>query len=175
MGGVVEMAKPVLMIVAPVNFRDEECLRPKAVLQGIGSRVTIASKGVRQARGMLGATLAVDKDIADVNVSDYAAVVFVGGSGASVYFNDPRVISIAKQASREGKIIGAICIAPSILANAGLLQGRKATAYPSEEQNLRAKGAIYTGEDVTVDGKIITAKGPHAAAAFGEALAKALK
>ena len=50
----------------------------------------------------------------------------------------------------------------------------RATAFPDREDDLRARGAIWTGEPVTVDGRIITGNGPEAASAFGETVAEAL-
>jgi len=166
--------KKVLMIVAPTNFRDEEFLKPKEILGDAGASVTIASKGVKVARGMLGASVGVDLDLSKVDVKTYDAVVFVGGTGAEVYFNDSTALKIAKDAYDQGKVVAAICIAPSILANAGVLDGKSATAFPSEASNLEEKGARYTGDSVTVDGKIITGKGPEAASQFGNEIAKAL-
>jgi len=65
--------------------------------------------------------------------------------------------------------VGAICMAPSILANAGILTGRRVTVFPSEEDNLRAKGAEIISSYVTVDGKIVTGSGPYAAKEFAYA------
>jgi len=166
--------KKVLMIIAPKNFRDEELLRPKEILEKAKANVTIASKGVKTAKGMLGSSVSVDLDLSQVNVKDYDAIVFVGGTGAEVYFNDSKALKIAKEAYEQDKVVAAICIAPSILANAGILEGKQATAFPSEASNLEANGARYTGEAVTIDGRIITAKGPEAASQFGNAIAKAL-
>lgn len=167
--------KKVLMVIAPKNFRDEELLEPKAVFEKAGANVTVASKGTKTATGMLGAKSAVDIDISDANVLQYDAVVFVGGTGSAIYFNDSTAQSLAKKAHSEGKIVAAICIAPSILANAGLLEGKNATSWPSEQQNIEANGGSYTGELVTQDGKIITAKGPQAATQFGKKILEALK
>lgn len=167
--------KKIVMIIAPKNFRDEELLQPKEILEKAGAKITIASKGVKSATGMFGTKVNVDIDISEVKLAEYDAIIFVGGTGSSIYFNDSTAHSIAKEAIAKGKVLGAICIAPSTLANAGVLKGKRATAWPSEADNLRAKGAEYTGEAVTVDGRIITAKGPEAARKFGEAIAKALK
>jgi protease I len=167
-------SKKVLMIVAPANFRDEELLRPKEILEKAKAKITIASKGVKTAKGMLGSSVSVDLDLGQVDVKNYDAIVFVGGTGAEVYFNDSTALKIAREAYEQGKIVAAICIAPSILANAGILEGKQATAFPSEASNLEANGASYTGEAVTIDGRIITAKGPEAASQFGNAIAKAL-
>ena len=72
------------------------------------------------------------------------------------------------------RLLAAICIAPTTLAHAGLLDGVRATAFPDREDDLRAHGAVWTGAPVTVDGRIITGNGPEAAADFGEAIAEAL-
>jgi len=176
-GGEKEMpiaGKKILMIVAPTNFRDEEFQRPKAVFEQNQVLVTVAAKGVSEATGMFGARAAVDKDLSEATVADFDAVVFVGGSGASVYFNDPQAQALARDAFSQGKVVGAICIAPSILANAGVLAGKKATCFSSEAGNLQNKGATYTGEPVTVDGKIVTASGPEAAEVFGEKIVELL-
>ena len=164
----------VLMIIAPSGFRDEEYQRPRAVFENADLSVTVASKGVKTAKGMLGMTVEVDKDLSEVAVGDFGAIVFVGGSGSSVYFNDQAALNLAKEAFQQGKVIGAICIAPSILANAGVLKGKKATCFSSEAGNLQAKGAIYTGEAVTVDGNLVTADGPGAAEEFGEKIVELL-
>ncbi|MEM2974177.1 MAG: DJ-1/PfpI family protein [Candidatus Micrarchaeia archaeon] len=165
----------VLMVVAPTEFRDEECFEPKGELEDAGIEVIIASKGTRLAKGKLGGEIDVQKDLSEVRASDYDAVVFVGGQGSAQYFNDPTALRLAREANDKCKIVAAICIAPSILANAGILKGKKATAYPSEEGNLRVKGAIYTGKAVEQDGKIITANGPAAARNFGKAILKSIK
>ena len=167
--------KKVVLIIAHENFRDEEFLMPKEVLKKNGVEVTVASSSLGPAKGMLGAVVEPDTLIDDINVSDYDAVVFIGGSGSSEYFDSPVAHSIAREAASSGKLLGAICIAPSTLANASLLEGKKATSYQSEEGNLKSKGAVFTGSGVESDGNIITADGPSSAEPFGQALVEALK
>lgn len=166
--------KKVLMVLAPKDFRDEEYLKPREVFEKAGFKVEVASLGVKQATGAYGATTKVDYDLKDVEATDYEAVVFVGGAGSSIYFDNETAKDLAKTAFGQGKVVAAICIAPSILANAGLLQGRRATCFSSQADNLRARGTVYTDESVTVDGKIVTANGPQAAFDFGQMVAKLL-
>ncbi len=166
--------KKVLMLVAPQDFRDEELFEPKAILEKAGVEIIIASKEVIEAQGSLGGEIKVDKDLKDIKIDDYQAIIFVGGPGSSIYFNDPEALDLAKQAYKKEKIVAAICIAPSILANSGILQGKKATAFSSESENLKSKGAYFTGENITLDGKIITACGPQAASSFGKEILKSL-
>jgi protease I len=101
---------------------------------------------------------------------DYDAIVFVGGGGASEYFHSPVAHALARNFYSHGKVTSAICIAPAILANAGLLKEKKATSFPSSEETLKSRGAVFTMDDVVVDGKIITGVGPEAAKRFGEKL-----
>lgn len=165
----------VLMVIAPENFRDEELFHTKDELEKAGANVTIASRGMDTCTGMLGGAATPDISLREVNVDDYDAVVFVGGRGSEVYFNNPVALDLAKDAYDAGKLVAAICIAPSILANSGLLRGKKATSFLSQQNNLLAKGADFTGDSVTTDGKIITADGPGSAREFGRTIARALK
>ncbi|MEM2638356.1 MAG: DJ-1/PfpI family protein, partial [Candidatus Hadarchaeales archaeon] len=95
---------------------------------------------------------------------------------SSIYFSNKHALSIAKEAFSAGKVVGAICIAPVILANAGILKGRRATVWDGDfVKMLEAGGAKYTGKNVEVDGKIVTANGPHAAREFGKKIAELLR
>ena len=166
--------KKVVMIVAHRDFRDEELLKPREILEKAGAKVSVASSSVRPAKGMLGATVEADLLVKDVNPADYDAIVLVGGPGATEYWKDEKTHKIARRAAEEGKILAAICIAPVTLANAGVLKDKKATVWKSEAPQLRAMGAIYTGRDVETDGRIITADGPKSAEKFGRAIFSAL-
>ena len=168
------VGKKVLFIIAPAGFREEELFEPKAVLESAGAQTFIASRKTGTIQGAGGGKASATIALASADATDHDAIVFVGGSGAEAYFNDATAQKIAKDAFDKGKILAAICIAPSILANAGILKGKKATCFSSEAGNLKAKGASYTGQAVTVDGKIITANGPGAARQFGQEIAKAL-
>jgi len=167
--------KRVVMIIAHNGFRDEELMEPKEILEGEGAEVVVASSSLDEAHGMKGATVKPDILLDDIDVSKFDAVIFVGGVGASEYWNNPKAHQIAKEALDSGKVVTAICIAPVTLANAGILKGKKATVFPSEREKLRAAGAIYTGRDVEEDGMIVTGNGPSAARKFGQTIAEKLK
>jgi protease I len=166
--------KKVVMIVAPKDFRDEELLEPMTILLGKGAEVVIASSSLDTAIGMLGAKMKPDMLVSNIKTKDWDAIVLVGGQGAKSYWNDRVLQGILKDAVKEDKIIGAICIAPVTLANAGVLKGKKATVYEGVADKLKSKGANYINSDVEQDGKIITANGPKAAGKFAEVLVEAL-
>ncbi|MDI6781945.1 MAG: DJ-1/PfpI family protein [bacterium] len=167
--------KKILFIIASNNFRDEEFFEPKQVVDAKGGVATIASSSQHISKGVCGATVKPDILLSEAKAADYDAIVFVGGAGSSEYWNDPVAHRIAKETFALGRVVSAICIAPITLANAGLLNGKKATVFSSEIERLKSKGALYTGAGVEIDGKIITANGPQSATLFGEAIVAALQ
>ena len=164
----------ILMVIAPMGYQDDEFEIPRNAFINAGHEVIVATKGAKEAAGALGGTAKIDIDISDVKAADYDAVVFIGGGGSSVYFLDENAQKIAVDSFNGKKVVAAICISPSILANAGILKGKEVTAFPSEEANLRDKGADFAGTDVEVDGNIVTASGPPAAKAFATEIMKLL-
>jgi len=166
--------KRVVMVIAHRDFRDEELLKPQALLEKAGAQVTVASSSLEPATGALGAKVTPDVLQKDVDADAYEAVVFIGGPGAKEYWDDRTAHALARAGVEQGKVVAAICIAPVTLANAGLLDGKKATVWRTESGRLRAQGADYTGAEVEVDGRLITSNGPEAAEDFGKAIAEAL-
>ncbi len=166
--------KRVLMVIAPENFRDEEYREPRRILEDKGCAVTVASTSTRPSKGMLGMTVTPDTTLDTVRAADFDAVIFVGGYGAETLYGDARAHALAKQTAESGRPLGAICVAPTILANAGVLKGKKATVWPGQSKALVSAGAVYTSKPVERDGTIITADGPTSAVKFGEEVARAL-
>ncbi|HSK47969.1 MAG TPA: DJ-1/PfpI family protein [Coriobacteriia bacterium] len=164
----------VVMVIAQEVFRDEEYAEPRTILQSRGARVVTASTAPGKCIGKLGMTAEAELSISEAAERRWDAVVLVGGGGASCFFDDADAHRLAREALASGAVVGAICIAPSVLAHAGLLKGIRATAFPSQEADLTKHGAVWTGEAVTVDGRIVTANGPDAADEFGESLARLL-
>lgn len=165
----------VLMVIAPQNFRDEELRGPKAALERAGHRVTIASTHAGTCVSTSGRTIEASLALIDAHAEDYAAVVFVGGDGATCFFSDPVAHRLARAVRARGGVVGAICIAPTILARAGLLNGLEATAFPSEKDELLRAGAHFVAQPVAAAGKVFTANGPGSADLFGWRLATALQ
>lgn len=162
--------KKILMIIASQNFRDEELLKPRDLFIKEGMEVVLASSSLETSRGMLGVTVKPDILINNIKVENFEAIIFIGGIGASEYWNNPIAHKIVKETVSLNRLICAICIAPVTLANSGILDGKKATVFRSEVKAIKRKGAIYTGKLVEVDGNIITANGPQAAEEFGKTI-----
>ncbi len=168
------MAKKALMIIAFEGFRDEEYRDPKAVLEKSGIDVTTASSQLGSAKGKFGMPAKVAITLDQVKTADYDAILFIGGPGCYGYYDNPTAHQIAQDSISHEKILGAICAAPGILANAGVLKGKKATMF-TDDGTLAKGGATYTGNGVEIDGGIITATGPQTAQSFGEAIVSALE
>ena len=166
--------KKVLMVIASSQFRDEEYQKPRAILEGAGAKVTVASSNLKEATGMLGLKVKPDILLKGVKMEEFDAIVFVGGMGATEYWENPTAHTLAKKAYESGKPTSAICLAPMTLANAGLLKGKKATIWKDAVVDFKTKGVVYTGKPVEQDGKLITGSGPDAAEEFGKALVEAL-
>lgn len=172
--------KKVAFIIAFKDFKDEEYFKPKEVLEKNKIEVVTVSSSKGQALGKDGGDTSVDILLDELKIEDYQAIAFIGGSGARNYIDDPRAHKIARETVEAGKILAAICIAPTILAKAGVLKEKQATVIYSDPLDrsaikiLEENGAVFVNKPVVRDGQIITANGPAAAEEFGNALVRAL-
>lgn len=170
------MAK-VLFIIAKEGFKDVEFLTPSNILKKAGHEIfavsNVAAGGT--ARGVEGMEVKIDYHLSDVKLGGFGMAVFVGGPGALENLDNEKSYKIARQIVGLKKPLGAICVAPVILAKAGVLRAKKATVWSSAGdqspiETLKQNGADYQGQPVVADGLIITANGPQAAEEFGRTL-----
>jgi len=171
--------KKVAMIIAYKDFKDEEYFASRGILETAGAEIKVVSDNLGTASGADGGEAKVDIKLSDLNVSDFDAVVFIGGPGALSHLDNQDSHRIAKETVGQNKILAAICISPTILAKAGVLQGKKATVWTSPldkgpKKILEENGVEFQDKSVVVDGNIITANGPSAAKKFGEEIVKDL-
>lgn len=167
-----------LMIIARKDYQDIEYNNTKNVLEKEGIEVIVASNRTGTCRGVLGGTAQAEISLSGVDVSEYDAVIFIGGPGAASFQHDAEAHLTAQEAVTMNKVLGAICIAPTILAYGGVLEGKKATVWDGDGKQheiLEKNGAVFTNKTVTVDGKIVTANGPPAAREFGKKIVELLK
>ncbi len=169
-----DMSQSILIVIPPGNFRDEEYAEPREIFDNAGFPVTIASKEAKEYTGMMGSKLTADIPLNEIKVNDYDAVVFIGGTGWEDYLTDQQFLTIAENFYNNDKVVAAICWAPSVLAKAGILKAKKATVWSGAKMDLIEGGAEYTGELVTIDGKIVTGNGPTAAKEFGQKVVEVL-
>ncbi|GAB7014745.1 DJ-1/PfpI family protein [Methanogenium cariaci] len=167
----------LLMVIAHEKFRDEEFLIPARVFAEAGIAYDVATDQPGSCMGMLGETVEVTRSIKETDASLYDGIVIVGGPGAAEYlWADRDLRALVKTMYEDGDVVAAICLAPVVFAYAGILEGRQATVFKTRlsEKSFADKGAVFTDIPVVVDGTIITANGPLAAAAFAEEIISAL-
>lgn len=150
------------------GFEEAEALVPVDILRRAGVNVKtvgIGGKAVRGAHGII-----VETDTQDCNFDEIEAVVLPGGMpGTKNLEKSPMVKKAVETAHKNGKIVAAICAAPSILGHMGILRGKKAVCYKGYEKDL--EGALIMHTQTCEDGQIITGNGPGAAFGFGLLLA----
>jgi 4-methyl-5(b-hydroxyethyl)-thiazole monophosphate biosynthesis len=113
-----------------------------------------------------------DKVISE-DIKEYDLIVLPGGMPGTTHLkNSEKVINTVKYFSKNNKLIGVICAAPIVLAEADVINGRNITSYPGYEEEL--KGCNYKEDDVVVDGNIITSRGPCTAMNFSYKLLEVL-
>ncbi len=172
-----DVSKKILMVIAPENFRDEELFEPEKIFEDNGVIVTIASTSTGTAKGMLGATVKPDMALADVNMSEYDAIVIIGGAGSKDYlWENMELRQMVKDANARNRVVSAICISPVVLARAGVLEGKNCTVFPDPEcvNELKEHGAVYVNKDVVVSDNIITGRDPKSAKSFARAVLDAI-
>ncbi len=167
------MADKVALLLAP-GFEEIEATGTIDVLRRAGLEVAVT--GVESAdsvEGAHGLKYVPDCALSDISAEDLAAVVLPGGMpGATNLASNPAVIELLKTMDGQGRYVAAICAAPLALEEAGLLKGRRVTAYPAVQEKINP--STYTGAPAEQDGRLITGKGPGAVFAFALKLVTAL-
>ncbi|HWR24864.1 MAG TPA: DJ-1/PfpI family protein [Methanosarcina sp.] len=158
----------ILMVIPPERFRDEELFVTKEELEKNGHSIVLASTKEGIINGSRGGNAESEITIDKINTEEYDVVVFIGGGGSKLLFNNQDAIRIAQEMNKQQKIVSAICFAPVILANAGILKDKKATVAGTEAKTIEEQGAKYMGPGVQLDGNIITANAPKASRLFGQ-------
>ena len=173
------MEKKILMVVAFKDFRDEEYFIPKKVLEKAGFPIDTTSTEKGIAVGSQGDEAIIHIGLNEIDLENYKAVIFCGGSGMADELDNQNFHKLAKDFYQDDKVVAAICISPILLAKAGILEDKKATVWSSALDKsfikaLEENGAIYEDSLVVIDNKIITANGPDAAEEFGRAIKELL-
>ncbi len=156
------------------GFEELEAVTIIDLLRRADIEVDVAGLAPGPVTGSRRTVIQPDLTLDEALARDYDMVVLPGGlPGATHLDQDPRIHALLKRLHEGGKYTAAICAAPRVLAHAGLLEGRHATAYPGVLE-ADAGGARVSGEAVVRDGTVITSRGPGTAMDFALALIEAL-
>ena len=159
------MEKRVLCLLTD-GFEEIEAVTPIDLLRRAGIGVTIASLKDGVLTGRCGIRIEADELLDAVNPADFDLLLIPGGPGVGDLRADGRAAELAKRFDAAGKCVAAICAAPLVLMDAGLLKGRRFTAYHS----VRAELGGGLEERVVEDGNLITSRGAGTAMDFAFAI-----
>ena len=156
------------------GFEESEAIVPIDIMRRAGIEVTLlAINASLEVKGAHGITIMADALLKDTDTSDATLLLLPGGPGTKELSQNLPVREVVAHFAKTGRWIAAICAAPMILGQLGLLHGRRATCYPGYEIEL--KGANLTNADVVVSDKIITARGAGVSFRFGFEIISQLK
>lgn len=164
----------VLMPLAP-GFEELEAITLSNILRRAGIEVVTAGLHPGSVHASRGTVVVPDTTLDQVLQNDFDLVVLPGGGlGADNLRDDPRVVHILQRTYAEGRLVGAICAAPKVLAQAGLLAGHRATYYPGALSEEELAGATASQAAVEMDERVLTSRGPGTAMDFALALVEKL-
>lgn len=158
-------------------FEDVEFQVPYRRVREAGHEPTVvgleAGKVVKGKRGEV--EISVDTGVDDVSAADFDALVIPGGYSPDKIRVSPGMVQLTKQMHDQGKPVAAICHAGWMLAEAGLLEGRTVTSWPSIRTDLVNAGAEWVDQEVVEDGNLITSRKPDDLEAFSKTLLSRLE
>jgi len=154
------------VIILADGFEEIEAVTQIDVLRRAGVDVTIAGLRGPLARGAHGIDIDTDLPLSELATSPDLVVLPGGMPGAKSLGESEQVLSLLRNQLTGGRLIGAICAAPAFApVAAGVLDGRRATCYPSFERYFDAS-TTFVEQDVVIDGTVVTSRGPGTALAF---------
>lgn len=131
--------------------------------------VTISIMGKAEVIGSHSISFSTDAVFEEVDFEELDGVILPGGMPGTLHLGEHEGVNrIIKKFAQEGKMVAAICAAPSVLGAAGILQGKTASCHPGFEEKLTGANVIF--ETVAVDGNVITSRGMGTAFDFGLAI-----
>ena len=159
-----------VMVPLADGFEEIEAFTVVDVLRRAGLEVETVGVIGSMIKGSNGVRIMADKRLMEINPESYDAIVLPGGPSYKTLARTGKLIEMLKDFNTRKKTIGAICAAPLILAQAGLLDEKRATIYPGMERQI----SYPRGNKVVIDENIITSRGPGTAMDFALALVKKL-
>jgi protease I len=174
------MSKRIAFLTAPEGVEEVELTEPWKAMVDAGHTAELLSldEGEVQLFNHLdkSTTRRVDRRVRDVSVADYDALVLPGGvANPDALRMDETAVAFVRDFVDSGKPVAAICHAPWTLVEAGRVEGKRLTSWPSLQTDVRNGGGDWVDEEVVVDGNLITSRKPDDVPAFSKTLLDALE
>lgn len=164
-----------IAILTENGFEETELTSPKKALEEAGATVDVISPQSGKVKAMKdhqwSIEVVVDKLLSEANPDDYDGLVLPGGViNPDKLRQNNEAIGFINAFFDAGKPVGAICHGPQTLIEAGVVDGRELTSYPSIRTDLENAGAIWTNQEVVVDNGLVTSRTPADLPAFNKKL-----
>ena len=166
-----DITEAKILILATNGFEQSELQKPLKDLRERGATVHVATPDGNEIKGWdeddWGDTVQADLALSDVKVEDYHGIVLPGGQiNPDILRLNDDALKLIRDFHDAGKTVAAICHAPWLLIEAGIIKGRKATCFPSIATDLKNAGAQYEDSEVVADQGIVTSRKPDDLDAF---------
>jgi len=160
-----------IIILATHGFEQSELEVPRDQLNAAGAEVHVMSPDGEAIKGWddgdWGREAEVQFKLGDVKPSAYDAIVLPGGQiNPDILRTIPEAVEFVKSMHNDGKVVAAICHAPWMLVEAGIVEGRKVTSYPSVSRDVKNAGGLWEDSEVVTDQGIVTSRNPGDLDAF---------
>lgn len=154
------MKKKILVLLEDM-VEDSEFLYPYYRLKEEGFDVISAGPEQKTYQGKGGMKFKPDWSFDEIATETYDAIVVPGGYAPDRWRRDPAILEFVKKHYDSGKLIASICHGPWLLISAGIVKGKKVTAFHAIKDDLINAGAIYEGKDTEEDGNLLTSTNPQ--------------
>jgi len=168
-----------IAILATNGFEQAELLEPRKALSEAGATTEVISPNEGEIKGWKskdwGDTVRVDKTLEQANPQDYDALVLPGGVLNPDHLRmNPAAVDFVRKFVNTGRTVAAICHGPWMLVEAGVVNGKSITSWPSLKTDLKNAGANWVDKEVCTDGQFITSRKPDDIPAFNHTIIDAL-
>jgi protease I len=160
-------------ILAADGFEEVELTKPKKALDEAGAKTSVVSIKPGKIQGMnhadKGETVAVDLTLAEAKPQDFDALLIPGGlMNPDALRSNEEALEFVRHFFRERKPVAAVCHAPWVLIDAGVVRGRTLTSWPAIKTDVRNAGGNWVDQEVVVDNGLVTSRKPDDIPAFNE-------
>jgi len=166
-----EITKAKIAILSTHGFEQSELMEPLRQLRKAGATVSVISPETGQIKGWhennWGKGVDVDVALADARVADYDALILPGGQmNPDTLRANHAAVTFVRDFTKSGKLVAAICHAPWLLIEAGVIAGRRLTSFASIQTDVKNAGGLWEDSAVVVDQGLITSRQPSDLDAF---------
>ncbi len=163
-----------MAILVAEGFEDLEFFYPLIRFAEAGADVVVAGLTKEQVKGKHGLEFTPSTTVAEIVEADFDCIIIPGGNAPRRLRENKEVLELVRRAHRKGVIVAAICHGPQVLVSAGIVKGRKLTAYRAVKDEILQAGGDFEYVEVRRDGNLITSRFPEDLPAFSKAVISAL-